>query len=59
VREWLLFLASIANELYDLFQYVHTAGHAPDPEREKQLAMAIVRKASDAKMRAALESEEP
>jgi len=49
MRTWLSFLTGIADELFELFSYVmglHN-GNEPDPEQEKQLAMAIVRKASD------------
>jgi hypothetical protein len=53
VKEWLWFIASIADELFDLFGYVTTAAKSGqfDPERERQIALAIVRKASDEQMR--------
>jgi hypothetical protein len=50
-----MFLANIADELYDLFVYVRKVGQTQDPEVEKQLAMRIVRKASDERMRRELE----
>lgn len=51
MKDFILFLVSIADELYDLFTYVRATNRAQDPEVEKQLAMRIVRKASDEKMR--------
>lgn len=43
---FLTFLASLAEPLYAAFEHF-TSGAPPDPEKEKQLAMSIVRKASD------------
>ncbi len=45
MTDFLKFVALLGNELYDLFQHVKSGNS--DPEREKQLAMRIVRKAID------------
>lgn len=55
MKDFLAFLLSISDELYDLFVYVRTVNRAQDPEVEKQLAMRIVRKASDERMKRELE----
>jgi hypothetical protein len=55
VKDFLSFLLSIADELYDLFVYVRTVNRSQDPEVEKQLAMRIIRKASDERMKRELE----
>jgi hypothetical protein len=51
VREWLLFLAGIATELYDLFAYVQRPENERSIDQEQRLAMLIVRKASDEQAR--------
>ncbi len=48
---WMQFLAVLAGPLFDLFEHVVLNGRPSDPETEKQLAMAIVRAAHDAKAR--------
>ena len=53
MKDFLAFLVTIADEVYDLFAYSR-AGE-PDPEQEKQLAMRIVRKASDERARRDIE----
>lgn len=55
MKDFLTFLLSIADELYDLFVYVRTVNRSQDPEVEKQLAMRIIRKASDERMKRELE----
>lgn len=55
MKDFISFLLSIADELYDLFVYVRTVNRAQDPEVEKQLAMRIIRKASDERMKRELE----
>ncbi len=55
----MLFLATIATELYDLFAYSQRAPAQMDPEYEKQLAMRIVRKASDERARREITEESP
>lgn len=55
MKDFLSFLLSIADELYDLFVYVRTVNRSQDPEVEKQLAMRIIRKASDERMKRELE----
>lgn len=55
MKDFLSFMAVIADEVYDLFQYSRS-GNQPDPETEKQLAMRIVRKASDERTRREIES---
>ncbi|CAN5754001.1 hypothetical protein BH11MYX2_BH11MYX2_41470 [soil metagenome] len=51
MREWLVFLAGIATELYDLFVYVQRPSEQRSIDSEQQLAMRIVRKASDEQAR--------
>ena len=51
MREWLMFLAGIATELYDLFAYVQRPPEQRSLDSEQQLAMRIVRKASDEQAR--------
>lgn len=48
--DFLRFLALVANELYELFVYTKSA--QADPEKEKRIAAAIIRKASDERARA-------
>jgi hypothetical protein len=55
VKDFLSFLLTIADELYDLFVYVRAVNRTQDPEVEKQLAMRIIRKASDEKMKRELD----
>jgi hypothetical protein len=55
VKEFLAFLFSVADELYEIFVYTKQVASDPsaalDAEHEKQLAMRLIRKASDAQMR--------
>jgi hypothetical protein len=51
VKDWLTFLAALAEPLYELFVYTRSVTQKQDPEVEKQLAMRIIRKASDERMR--------
>lgn len=50
-----MFLSSLAEPLYELFVYTRSVTQKQDPEVEKQLAMRLVRAASDEKMRRELE----
>ncbi len=59
MKEWLTFLASIATELYDLFQYTQRAEQVPNPDYEMQLAMRIVRRAADDRARREITETEP
>lgn len=45
MTDFLLFVAKLGSELFDLYQHVKS-GEA-DPELEKQIAMRIIRKAID------------
>lgn len=54
MKEWLSFLGNIADELFQLFQ-LSQRDTAPDPEEEKQIAMSLVRKASDARAKKEIE----
>lgn len=51
MSELLLFLASIATELKDLFDYTQKPADQRSIDQEQQLAMRIVRKASDEQAR--------
>lgn len=51
MKDFLSFLFALGDELYDLFAYTRSIQQQADPEQEKQLAMAIVRKASDERMK--------
>lgn len=44
--DFLNFLAKVSTELYNIFQ-LYSRDQPPDPEEEKQAAMALIRKASD------------
>ena len=57
MKEWLTFLAALAEPLYELFQYSRRTSGELDPEEEKQIAMRIVRKASDERARREIEGE--
>lgn len=54
MKGWLRFLTVIADELFELFQMAQSKD-APDPEAEKQLAMRLIRKASDERARREIE----
>jgi hypothetical protein len=47
MREWLIFLSTIATELYELFTYVQKPADQRSIDQEQILAMRIVRRASD------------
>lgn len=51
VRDWLLFLSTIATELFELFAYVQRPPEQRSLDEEQKLAMRIVRKASDEQAR--------
>jgi len=53
MTDYLLFIAKIGTELYDLYRHVKSG--QLDPEAEKQLAMRIVRKAIDEEARKEIE----
>lgn len=55
MKDWLMFLSSLAEPLYELFVYTRSVTQKQDPEVEKQLAMKLVRAASDEKMKRELE----
>lgn len=45
MREWLFFLAALADPLFELFSHVRSG--RDDPEAERQIAMRLVRAAKD------------
>lgn len=47
---WMRFLLALTGPLWDLFEHVMISGES-DPEKERQLAMSIVREAKDARAR--------
>ncbi len=53
MKELLTFLGGIAPEIHDLYEYVR--GSARSPDAELQLAMRIIRKASDEQARREIE----
>lgn len=53
MTEFLLFVAKLGTELYDLWQ--HAKSGRSDPELEKKIAMRIVRKAIDEQARKEIE----
>lgn len=53
MTEFLMFVAKLGTELYDLWQHAK-AGHS-DPELEKKIAMRIIRKAMDAEAKEEIE----
>lgn len=55
MKDLLTFIASIADELLELFA-MSQATEAPDPEAEKDLAMRLIRKASDERARREIEA---
>ena len=54
MKDFFSFLLLITDELYELFIYYKQSGRS-DPEKEKQLAMEIVRKVSDERTRKEIE----
>lgn len=51
MTEWMAFLMSITNVLYELFVYLQRPPEQRSLDMEQQLAMRIVRKASDEQAR--------
>ncbi len=51
MRAWLMFIAGIATELLDLYEYVQRPAAERNPADEQRIAMRIVRKASDEQAR--------
>ncbi len=51
MSDFLLFLASIGTELYNLFVYIQRPSGQRDADEERRLAMTIIRKASDEQAR--------
>lgn len=50
MKEWVLFIASVTDELLDLYLYAREVARdakAVDAERERQLAMRLIRAAVD------------
>ncbi len=51
MKPWLLFLAAIADELFALYAYTQRPASQHSVDEEQQIAMRIVRKASDEQAR--------
>lgn len=49
MKDFAAFILSIFSELYELWAYAQKG--ASDPEKERQLAMSVIRKAKDAQAR--------
>ncbi len=51
MKAWALFIASIADELFELFEYIQRPAEQRSLDTEQRLAMKLVRKASDEQAR--------
>lgn len=51
MKAWALFIASIADELFELFEYLQRPAEQRSIDQEQRLAMKLVRRASDEQAR--------